>query len=196
MPDEELEGELRRLFAQLIERTPPLQALRIDTPRRQLRPRPLWRTGPRRSWIAGVAAIAALAVILAFILPSSSGIVSDSRLGLSISGAAVTAPPAPGVTFTVNYLPSGFHLLSTSRENDSVSPSNTGQQSTYGRGSVPDSGDGKISVAIEPVLTGRSPSVTFGPGSRSTAGPVIDGVIRCSFQGLRLRRFRFRDRAP
>jgi hypothetical protein len=176
MPDEELEGELRRLFAQLIERTPPLQSLSLDAHRRRGGVFLSWRTRTRRIWVAGVTAIAAMAVILAFILPSSSGIVSDSRLGLSISGAAVTAPAVSEVTFTVSYLPDGFHILSTSRENDSESPDNSGQQSTYGRGSVLDSGAGKISVAIEPVLTGTSPSVTFGPGSHSTAGPIIDGV--------------------
>ena len=173
MPDEDLEVELRRLFAQLIERTPPLQTLNLDAHHRRLGSRWLWRTRSRRTWTAGVTAIAALSVVLAFILPSSSGIVSDSRLGLSISGAAETAPSTPGVTFTVSYLPSGFHLLSTTRVTDSVSPANSAQQSTYGRGTVLDSGAGKIFVGVEPIPTATSPETTLGPGSRSITGPVI-----------------------
>jgi hypothetical protein len=172
MADDELEDELHHYFAQLIEQTPSLRPLTFAA--RSSRRSLAWRTRRRGAWTTGLAAVGVLAVTLAFVLPSSPGIVRDSRLGLTVSGAAVVVPLAPNVTFAPSYVPAGFHLLATVRATDVVTPIDSIQSLSYARGGA-ESGGGHLVVSIRP--TAGTPSLAgVEPGATSTAGPVINGA--------------------
>src|ERR1700761_9061502 len=161
MPDEDLNGDLHRLFAHLIERTPPLPRLNFDEDRRPRATALLRRLRTRPAWIAASGAIVAAAILLAFVLPSSSGIVSDAKLGLSVSDAAVTPNSHPGLTFKVSDLPRGFHLVDSVRETNLVTPGNSRQSATYERSST--TGSGKLTIAIQPATASGFPKVDLGP---------------------------------
>lgn len=181
MPTDRLDESLRTLFARLVDAAPlaaPIDFGALANSGHGGHRRGGLAAGRKsRGWRRGAGALVVVGLaitLLVLLLPTSTGQIDDSSLGMTIGGATITPAVDGSGTVSLGHLPSGFHLVRRSRITDLVAPLNSSQRVTYE--AVSGSEVPAIGVVLTPVLSSRGPlAALVSPGSGSVRGPVIGG---------------------